>query len=153
MLCLLNTPLLSCVVCPMIYDFWLPLWYIVLYVLWSMSSDYPFGILCCMSYDLCLLITLWYLVSSVLWFMPSDYPFGILCCLSYDLCLLITLWYLVLSVLWFMSSDYPFGILCCLSYYLCPLITPLISCKGVFRRQIIEHTTQDTKGVIRCRNS
>ena len=185
---LLITPLVSfghCVVCPLIYGFWLPLWYlfaIVLSVLWSTASDYPFGIfwpLCCLSFDLRLLITslvsfvycvvcpliyvfwlpLWYLLTivlSVLWSTASDYLFGIfwpLCCLSFDLRLLITslvsfdhcvvcpliygfwlpLWYLlaiVLSVLWFTASDYPFGIfwpLCCLSFDLRLLITPLVS--------------------------
>jgi hypothetical protein len=185
---LLITPLVSfghCVVCPLIYGFWLPLWYlfaIVLSVLWSTASDYPFGIfwpLCCLSFDLRLLITslvsfvhcvvcpliydfwlpLWYLLTivlSVLWSTASDYLFGIfwpLCCLSFDLRLLITslvsfdhcvvcpliygfwlpLWYLlaiVLSVLWFTSSDYPFGIfwpLCCLSFDLRLLITSLVS--------------------------
>ena len=185
---ILITPLVSsghCVVCPLIYGFWLPLWYllaIVLSVLWFMDSDYPFGIfwpLCCLSFVLSILITslvssghcvvcpliygfwlpLWYhltIVLSVLWFMDSDYPFGIfwpLCCLSFDLCILITplvssghcvvcpliygfwlpLWYLlviVLSVLWLMDSDYPFGIfwpLCCLSFDLWILITPLVS--------------------------
>jgi hypothetical protein len=149
------------VVCPLIYVFRLPLWYllaIVLSVLWFTSSDYLFGIfclLCCLSFDLRLLITslvsfvhcvvcpliyvfrlpLWYLLSivlSVLWFTSSDNLFGIfcpLCCLSFDLRLLITslvsfgycvvcpliygfwlpLWYLlaiVLSVLWFTASDY-----------------------------------------------
>jgi hypothetical protein len=37
-----------CVVCPVIYAFWLPLWYIVvivLSVLWFTHSDYLFGIL------------------------------------------------------------------------------------------------------------
>jgi hypothetical protein len=66
---LLITPLVSCghcVVCPsLIYDFWLPLWYLVAIVLsvllWSTTSDYTFGILwplCCLSFfDLRLLIT------------------------------------------------------------------------------------------------
>ena len=63
---LLITPLVSCghcIVCPSIYDFWLPLWYllvIVLSVLWFTTSDYPFDIfwsLYCLSLDLRLLIT------------------------------------------------------------------------------------------------
>jgi hypothetical protein len=63
-----------CNICPSIYDFWLPLWY-----LRFTTSDYPFGIL-----DLRLLITT--LVSSIydfwlpLWhlrFTTSDYHFGI----------------------------------------------------------------------------
>ena len=161
---LLITPLVSfghCVVCPMIYVFWLPLWYllaIVLYVLWFTSSDYPFGIfwpLCCMSYDLRLLITplvsfghcvvcpmiyvfwlpLWYLLAIVLYvlrFTVSDYPFGIfwpLCCMSYDLRLLITplvsFGHCVVC-----PMIYVFGIfwpLCCMSYDLRFLITSLVS--------------------------
>jgi hypothetical protein len=68
---LLITHLVSCghcIVCPPIYDFWLPIWYlvvIVLSVLRSTTSDYPFGILWslyCLSSDLPLLIT--HLVSS-----------------------------------------------------------------------------------------
>jgi hypothetical protein len=118
-----------CVVCPSVYGFWLPLWYlvaIVLSVLRFTASDYPFGILwplCCLSFDL-----------------RSDYPFSImwpLCCLSFfGLRLLIILWYLVtivLSVLRFTPSDYPFGILWplwCLSFFgLGLLITSLVSSK------------------------
>jgi hypothetical protein len=49
---ILITPLVSfvhCVVCPaLIYGFWLPLWYLLAFVLsfllWFMDSDYPFGI-------------------------------------------------------------------------------------------------------------
>jgi hypothetical protein len=60
------TPLVSCghcIVCPLIYGFWLPLWYlvaIVLSVLWHTDSDYPFGILWplyCMSFDIRILMT------------------------------------------------------------------------------------------------
>jgi hypothetical protein len=67
---LLIVPLVSCdhcVVYPSAYGFWLPLWYlvvIVLYILRLTASDYPFGILwplCCISFGLRLLITLWYL--------------------------------------------------------------------------------------------
>jgi hypothetical protein len=63
---LLITPLVSfghCIVCPAIYHFWLPLWYLlatVLSVLRFTTSDYPFGIfwpLHCLSCDLPLLIT------------------------------------------------------------------------------------------------
>ena len=86
---LLITPLVSfghCVVCPSIYGFWLPLWYllvIVLSVLRFTASDYTIGIfwsLCCLSFDLRLLTTVWYLlviVLSVLRFTASDYPFSI----------------------------------------------------------------------------
>jgi hypothetical protein len=106
---LLITPLVSfghCIVCSLIYVFWLPLWYllvIVLSVLWFTSSVYPFGIfwsLYCLFFDLRLLITT--LVS-----------FGhcIVCSLIYVFWL--PLWYLlviVLSVVWFTSSDYHYGI-------------------------------------------
>jgi hypothetical protein len=173
-----------CIVCPLNYGFWLPLWYIltnVLSVLWIMAPYYPFGIcwpLYCLSFALRLLITLliylghcivcplnygfwlplWYMLTnvlSVLWIMAPDYPFGIcwpLYCLSFELRLLITLliyfghcivcplnygfwlplWYIltnVLSVLWIMAPDYPFGIcwpLYCLSFALRLLITLLI---------------------------
>jgi hypothetical protein len=79
-----------CVVCPLIYDFWLSL--------------------CCLSFDLRLLIII---VLSVLWFTTSDYHCVVcpliydfwlsLWCLSFDLRLLIII---VLSVLWFTTSDY-----------------------------------------------
>jgi hypothetical protein len=64
---LLVTPVVycgHCVVCPLIYGFWLLLWYllvIVLSVLRFTASDYSFGVfwsLCCLSFDLRLLITL-----------------------------------------------------------------------------------------------
>ena len=87
-------------------------------------SDYPFGVLwplCCLSFDVPLLITP--LVSCVHYVVcPSIYVF----CLS--------LWCLVaimLSVLRCTSSDYPFGVLCplcCLPFDVRLLITPLVSC-------------------------
>ena len=118
-------PLVSfghCLVCSLIYVFWLPLWYILviaLSVLWLTSFDYPFGIfwsLYCLFFDLRLLITT--LVS-----------FGhcVVCSLIYVFRL--PLWYLLfiaLSVLWFTSSGYPFGIfwsLYCLFFDLRLLIT------------------------------
>jgi hypothetical protein len=189
---ILITPLVSCghcIVCPSIYEFWLPLWYlmtIVLSVLRYTDSDYPFGILWplyCVFFDIQILITplvscghcivcssiygfwlpLWYLVAIVLSvllrYTYSDYPVGIvwsLCCLSFDIQILITplvscghcvvcsssicrfwlpVWYLVaivLSVLLrYADSDYPFGILWplyCLSFDIQILITPLVSC-------------------------
>ena len=186
---LLITTLVSnghCIICPSVYGFWLPLWYlvaIVLSVLLFTASDYHFGILWplyYLSFYLRLLITtlvscghciicpsiygfwlpLWYLVAivlSVLLFTASDYHFGILWPLYYltfYLRLLITtlvscghciicpsiygfwlpLWYLVaivLSVLLFTASDYHFGILWPLyymSFYLRLLITTLVSC-------------------------
>ena len=126
---LLIAPLVSfghCVVCPVIYSFWLPLWYllaIVLSVLWFTASDCPFGIfwpLCWVSCDLRLLIAP--LVS-----------FGH--CVFYSVIygFWLPLWYLlaiVLSVLWFTASDCPFGIfwpLRCLSCDLQLLIAPLVS--------------------------
>jgi hypothetical protein len=170
---LLITPLVycsHCVVCPSLFGFWLPLWYlvaIVLSVLRFTASDYPFGILlplCCLSFALRLLIIplvscspcvvcpslygfwlpLWYLVAivlSVLRFTASDYPFGILwplCCLSFALRLLITplvssdypfgifwlpLWFLLITPL--VSSDYPYGIFWLPLWY--SLITPTVS--------------------------
>ena len=128
---LLITPLVSCdhcIVCPSsIYDFWLPLWYLLAIVLSvlprSTTSDYPLGIfwpLYCLSF-------LDFVFSVIPRFATSDYPFGILWplyCLSFlDF---------VLSVIpRFATSDYPFGILWplhCLSFLdLRLLITPLVS--------------------------
>ena len=119
---ILITPLISyghCVVCPSIYGFWLPLWYlvaIVLSVLWFTDSDYTFGILwslCCVSFDLQILITPLVSCGHCVVF-PLIYRFWL------------HLWYLmviVLSVLWFTDSDYTFGI-----FDLQILITPLVSC-------------------------
>ena len=132
----LITPLVSfghCIVCPLIYDFWLHLWYlsaIVLSVLWFTTSDYPF----------------WYLSATVLSVLDLRFlitplvSFGhcIVCPLIYDFWL--HLWYLsaiVLSVLWFTTSDYTFGIfrpLYCLSFDLRLLVTPLVSLAIVFQR-------------------
>ena len=143
------------VVCPLIYSFWLPLWYllvIMLFVLWFTDSDYLFGIWLPLWYLLVIMV----IILFVLWFTYSDYLFGIcwsLCCLSFDLSILITslvsfghyvvcpliyrfwlpLWFLlviILFVLWFTASDYLFGIcwsLCCLSFDLQILITSLVS--------------------------
>ena len=152
---LLITPLATsghCIVCPSsIYDFWLPLWYLVAIVLSVLprftTSDYPFGImwpLYCLAFlDLRLLITLWYFVDIALSVLPRfttfDYPLAssghcIVCPSSiYDFWL--PFWYpvaIVLSVLpRFTTSDYPFGIFWsffCLSFLdLRLLITPLES--------------------------
>jgi hypothetical protein len=52
-----------CVVCPLLYGFWVPIWnlvVIVLSVLWCTDSEYPFGILwplCCLSFDVRILST------------------------------------------------------------------------------------------------
>ena len=128
---LLVTPVVycdHCVVCPLIYGFWLLLWYllvIVLSVLWFTASDYSFGVfwpLCCLSFDLRLLITL--LVSCVQCVVsPVIYGF---CWLLW--CLVVS----VVSALWlFTASDYSFGVLwsvCCLSCDLRLLITPVVYC-------------------------
>ena len=132
---ILITPLVSfglCVICPsLIYRFWLPLQYLLAFVLsvllWFTDSDYPFSIfwpLCCLSFfDLQILIT------------PSV-SFGLcVVCPSLIYRFWLPLQYLlafVLSVLlWFTDSDYPFSIfwpLCCLSFFdLQILITPSVS--------------------------
>ena len=161
-------PLISfghCVICPSIYNFWLPLRYLLVIVLSVPPftiSDCPFTIfwsLCYLSLHLQLLIAplisfdhcgicpsiysfwlpLWYLliiVLSVPLFTASDCPFDIfwsLCYLSLHLQLLIALWYrlvIVLSVPAFTASDCPFDIfwsLCYPSLHLQLLIAPLIS--------------------------
>ena len=98
---------------------------IMLFVLWLTASDYPFGIfwlLCCLSFDLHLLITT--LVS---------FDYYVVCALTYIFWL--PLWYLLtimLFVFWLTASDYPFGIFwlsCCLSFDLQLLITPLVFSK------------------------
>jgi hypothetical protein len=126
---LLFTSLVSlghCIVCPLVFDFCLPLWYllvIVLSVLWFTSSVYLFGIsrsLYCLSSDL------WLLFTSLV-----SLRHCIVCPLIYDFCL--PLWYLlaiVLSVLWYTTSVYLFGIswsLYCLSSDIRLLFTPLVS--------------------------
>jgi hypothetical protein len=77
-----------CIVCPSIYGFWLPLWYL-------QASLCPFALfrlsLYCLSFYLRLLITS--LVSSSLSLSFCPFHFVI-----------------VLSVLLFTTSDYPFGI-------------------------------------------
>jgi hypothetical protein len=71
-----------CIVCSLIYVFWLPLG-----IFWSLY---------CLFFLYVFWLPLWYLlviVLSVLWFTSSDYPFGIfwsLYCLFFDLRLLIT---------------------------------------------------------------
>jgi hypothetical protein len=98
-----------CVVCPVIYAFWLPLWYIVvivLSVLWFTHSDYLFGILlslCCLSF-----LYLRILITSLVYCSHC-----VVCPVIYGFWL--PLWYIVVIVLsvllWFTHSDYLFGIL------------------------------------------
>ena len=95
---LLITPLVSfdhCIVCPLIYGFWLSLWYLYTFDHCIVCPSLIYGFW----------LPLWYLLTIVLsvllWFTASDYPFGIF-----------TLLTIVLSVLlWITASDYPFGIL------------------------------------------
>jgi hypothetical protein len=108
-----------CIVCPSsIYDFWLPLWYLVAIVLSVLpqftTSDYPFVILWllyCLSFlDLWLLITPFVSCGHC-----TVYP-----SLTDDFSL--HLWYLVAIVLSvptrFTTSDYPFG--SCGHWVVCP---------------------------------
>ena len=129
---LLITPLVTCshcIVCPFsIYDFWLPLWYLVAIVLSVLPR---FCIICPSSiYDFWL--PLWYLVAIV---FSVILRFCIVCHSSiYDFWL--PFWYLVAIVLSFpprfTTSDYPFGILWPLYFLsfldLRLLISPLVSC-------------------------
>ena len=115
---LLITPLVSfdhCIVCPLIYGFWLSLWYLYTFDHCIVCPSLIYGFW----------LPLWYLLTIVLsvllWITASDYPFGIL-----DLRLLITLlvsfdhcvvcpsliygFWLPLWYLRFTAFDYPFGI-------------------------------------------
>ena len=132
---ILITPLVSfghCVVCSSsIYEFWLPLWYLLAIVLSVLlrytDSDYPFGIfwpLCCLFFfDIRILITPLVSFGHCVVCSSSIYGFWL------------PLWYLlaiVLSVLLrYTDSDYLFGIfwpLCCLFFFdIWILITPLVS--------------------------
>ena len=118
------------VVCPLIYRFWLPLWYlliIMLFVLWFKYSDYLFGFfwsLCCQCFfDIRILIAP--LVSFGHYVVSSSSMYGFW----------LPLWYLlanVLSVLLrYTDSDYTFGIfwpLCRLSFFDIRILnTPLVS--------------------------
>jgi hypothetical protein len=115
-----------CIVCPSIYGFWLPLWYlltVVLSVLPFTACDYHFGNfwpLDCLSIHLRLVITTLVSFDHCI-VCPSIYGFWL------------PLWYLLtiaLSVLPFTASDYLFGIfwpLYCLSFHLRPVITSLVS--------------------------
>ena len=128
-----------CIIChSSIYDFWLPLWYLVAIALSVhprfTTSDYSFGILWplyCLSFlDLRLLITLLVSCGHCIVCPSSIYDFWL------------SLLYLVAIVLSFpprlsvvprlTTSDYPFGILWPLYFLsfldLRLLITPLVSC-------------------------
>ena len=124
-----DCPLISfghCVICPSIYSFWLPLWYlfvIVLSVPPFTASDCPFeivGSLCYLYLQLQLVIAPLKLFGHCV-ICPSSYSFWL------------PLWYLlviVLSVHPVTASDCPFGIfwsLCYLSLHLQLLIAPLVS--------------------------
>ena len=126
---LLIAPLISfghCVIRPSIYSFWLPLWYLLVIVLFVppfTTSDCPFDIfwsLCYTSLHLQLLIAPLISFGHCV-IRPCSYSFWL------------PLWYLlviVLSVPPVTASDCPFGIfwsLCYLSLQLQLLIAPLIS--------------------------
>ena len=120
-----------CVVCPSsIYRFWLHLWYLLTIVLSDRlrftDSDYTFGIfglLCCQSFDLQILITSLVPFGHCVVWPSSNYRFWL------------HLWYLLAIVfsdlLRFTDSDYTSGIfwpLCCLTFFdLQVLITFLVS--------------------------
>ena len=135
---LLMTTLVSCghcIICPSIYGFWLPLWYLVAIVLSDLlftASDYHFGILWplyYLSFYLRFWWPLWYLVAillAVLLFTASDYHFDILWplySLSFYLRLLITT--LVSCGHCIITLDYHFGILWPLYYLSFWLFTAL----------------------------
>ena len=132
---ILITPLVSfvhCVVCSsQIYEFSLPLWYllsIVLSVLLRfMDSHYPFGIFCPLCY--LFFLDLRILITPLVSFGHCDF------CSSQIDAFSLPLWYLLAIVLYvlprFTDSHYPFGIfcpLCCLFFLgLRILISPLVS--------------------------
>jgi hypothetical protein len=141
------------------YIFWLPLWYLLVIVLFVppfTASDCPFDIfwsLCYLSLHLKLLIAP--LIS---------FDHCVICPSIYSFCL--PLWYLLVIVLFvppFTASDCPFGIfwsLYCLSFHFWFLITSLVSfghfivCRSWYQRgnqmewQKIQWS-KDTKEVIR----
>ena len=120
-----------CVVCPSIYRFWLPLWYLLAIVLSDLlrftDPDYSFCIfwpLCCLSFfDLLILITSLVSFGHCVFWPSSICRFWL------------HRWYLLAIVLSdllrFTDSDYTFGIfwpLCCLTFFdLQILITSLVS--------------------------
>ena len=131
---ILITPMASfghCVVCSLIYRFWLHLWHLLVIVLsvllWYTDSDYTYGIfwsLCCLFFfDIQILIT------------PMASFGHCVVCSSLIYRFWLHLWHLlviVLSVLlWYTDSDYTYGIfwsLCCLFFFdIQILITPMAS--------------------------
>jgi hypothetical protein len=123
---ILVIPLVSCghcIVCPLIYRFWLPLWYLVVIVL----SVLRFTILVTplVSCGHCVVCPVIY---------DSGYPFGILWslyCLSFDLRFCLPLWYLVVIVL----SVLRFTI----------LVTPLVSCGHCIVCPLMTDNTMTTR--------
>ena len=116
--------------CPsLIYEFWLPLWYLLV-IVWLSFFDIRILITPLVSFGHCVVVLLWY--------TDSDYPFGIfwpLCgCPSLIYGFWLPLWYIlaivwlsffdirilitplvsfghcVVVLLWYTDSDYPFGI-------------------------------------------
>ena len=83
-----------CIVCPLIYGFWLPLWYLLTFghcIVWSSMYDFW--------------LPIWYFLTFghfIVWSLIYDFwlPFGIFRLLT-----------IVLSDLRFTTSDYLFGIL------------------------------------------
>ena len=115
----------NCIVCPSIYSFWLPLWYLHTAIIWPLY---------CLSFDLQLLISLvvsshcyhFTITLSVLRFTASDYPRGIFTPLSFDHYIVcpsiysfwLPLWYLHTAIIWPLH---------CLSFDLQLLITLVVS--------------------------
>jgi hypothetical protein len=93
----------NCIVCPSIYSFWLPLWYLHTGIIWQLH---------CLSFDLQLLITLvvsshryhFTIVLSVLRFTASDYPCGIFTPLSFDHCIVCPSIYSFWFPLWYLHT-------------------------------------------------
>ena len=132
--------LVSPLVCPVIYGFWLPLWS----VLWFTVSGYPFGLSC----------DLRFLVTPLV--CPVIYGFWLALGLSCDLRFLVSplvcpviygfwlpLWYLRFTV-----SDYPFGILD-IRFLIIPLVSSKCSwsgsCKvGLERKEVGDESLHKT---------
>ena len=115
----------NCIVCPSIYSFWLPLWYLHTAIIWQLH---------CLSFDLQLLITLvvsshryhFTIVLSVLRFTASDYPCGIFTPLSFDHCIVCPSIYSFWFPLWYLHTAIILP-LHCPSFDLQLLITLVVS--------------------------